>query len=67
MSNAADYFLAHARTAVRNARQMERGAWRDRQRRVAQVYHLLAKRAARGAHVARMGDFRRARKRRSVS
>jgi hypothetical protein len=66
MSDAADYFLAHARAAVRNARQMERGVWRDRQRRVAQVYHLLAKQAARRGNVARMDGFRRGRKRRSL-
>jgi hypothetical protein len=42
---------------------MERGAWRNRQRRVAQVYHLLAKQAARGSSVTRMDDFRKARKR----
>jgi hypothetical protein len=67
MSDAADYFLAHARSAVWKARHMERGAWRNRQRRVAQVYHLLAKQVACGANVARMDDFRRARKRRQPS
>jgi hypothetical protein len=66
MSDAAAYFLAHARTAMRNARQMERGAWRDRQRRVAQVYLLLAKQAARSGNVARINDFGRGRKRRSL-
>jgi phosphoribosylformimino-5-aminoimidazole carboxamide ribonucleotide (ProFAR) isomerase len=67
MSDAADYFLAHARSAVRKARRMERGAWRNRQRRVARVYHLLAKQAARGANVARMVDLRQANRRRPVS
>lgn len=46
MSDAFDYFLDHARSATRKARTMERGAWRNRQRRVARVYHLLAKQAA---------------------
>ncbi len=60
MSDAADYFLAHARSATRKARQMQRGAWRNRQRTVARVYHLLAKEAAYGSNVAYMDDFRKA-------
>ena len=48
MSDAKDYFLDHARSAARKARRMERGAWRDRQRLVARVYHQLAKQAAEG-------------------
>jgi hypothetical protein len=59
MSDAADYFLAHARSAVRKARRMERGAWRNRQRLVARVYHLLAKEAAHGSNVAYIEDFRK--------
>jgi hypothetical protein len=62
MSDAADYFLAHARSAVRKARRMERGAWRNRQRLVARVYHLLAKEAAYGPNVAYIDDFRKARR-----
>lgn len=62
MSDAADYFLAHARSAVRKARRMERGAWRNRQRLVARVYHLLAKEAAYGPNVAYMDDFRKAKR-----
>lgn len=62
MSDAADYFLAHARSALRKARRMERGAWRNRQRLVARVYHLLAREAAYGPNVAHMDDFRRARR-----
>ena len=58
MSDVADYFMNHAKLAVRKARGMERGAWRDRQRRVARVYHLLAKRAGQGAKIARIDDFR---------
>jgi hypothetical protein len=60
MTDAADYFMDHARDAVQKARRMQRGAWRDRQRRVARVYHLLAKRAGHGSEVARIDDFRTA-------
>jgi hypothetical protein len=62
MSDATDYFLAHARSAVRKARRMERGPWRNRQRRVARVYHLLAKEAAYGPNVAYIDDFRKAKR-----
>ena len=61
MSDAAGSFMDHARAAARKARGMERGTWRDRQRRVARVYHLLAKQAEEGAKFARVVDFRRRR------
>ena len=61
MSDANTYFLDHARDAVRKARQMQRGSWRDRQRRVARVYHLLAKQTAPSGKVARIDDFRKTR------
>jgi hypothetical protein len=65
MSDAAVYFMAHARDAVRKARHMPRGSWRDRQRRVARVYHLLAKQTAPDTKVARIEDFRKTRARSS--
>jgi hypothetical protein len=65
MSDAAAYFMDHARDAVRKARHMPRGCWRERQRRVARVYHLLAKQTAPDPKVARIDDFRKARARSS--
>jgi hypothetical protein len=67
MTDAADYFMDHAKVAARKARAMERGRWRDRQRRVARVYHLLAKCAGQGANVARIDDFRVVMRRRGRS
>jgi hypothetical protein len=63
MIDAAAYFIDHARDAVRKARHMPRGSWRERQRRVARVYHLLAKQMAPDAKVARVEDFRKTRTR----
>jgi hypothetical protein len=63
MTDTDAYFLDHARDAVRKARHMPRGSWRDRQRRVARVYHLLAKQTAHGPKVARIEDFRKTRMR----
>jgi hypothetical protein len=68
MSDAADYFLAHARRATRKARGIQRGAGRARQRLVARIYHLLAKEAAYGPNLAYIEDFRKAQRlERSVS
>jgi hypothetical protein len=46
MSDAVDYFRAHAVEAVRKARRMAHGRMRNKQRIVARVYHQLAKTAA---------------------
>lgn len=66
MSDAADYFLtyfmAHAVTATRKARELPRGRIRDKQRTVARVYHLLAKEAAQRSNLAHLDDFRTARR-----
>lgn len=56
MTDAAVYFLVHARAAVRKARRLKRGAWRNRQRRVARVYHILARQAAEGINWADDGE-----------
>lgn len=61
MSDAYDYFLAHAIAATRKARKLPRGRIRDKQRTVARVYHLLAKEAAFGSNVQRLEDYRSAR------
>jgi hypothetical protein len=58
-----DYLMAHARSATRKARRMRRGtASRNRQRVVAQVYHLLARKAARASNVRHFDEFRAARR-----
>lgn len=43
MSDSTDYLMAHARTATLQARKMPLGRQRQLMRRVARVYHLLAK------------------------
>ena len=43
MSDAHRYFMDHAVEAVRKARAMPPGHWRQKQRTVGRVYHLLAK------------------------
>lgn len=48
MSDAYDYFRAHAIAAALKARRLPRGRIRDKQRTVARVYHLLAKKSAPG-------------------
>jgi hypothetical protein len=60
MSDAHRYFMDHAVEAVRKARAMPPGHWRQKQRTVGRVYHLLAKSAA-DASVARTGLLRRIR------
>jgi len=61
VSDATDYFLAHARSATRKARRMQRSTVsRRRQRVVARVYHLLAKEAAYAPNVQYLDDFRKA-------
>ncbi|MBV9561200.1 MAG: hypothetical protein JOY90_12205 [Bradyrhizobium sp.] len=62
MSDAYDYFKAHAVAAVRRARSLPFGRLKYKQRTVARVYHLLAKEAAFGPNVDHLDDFRAARK-----
>jgi hypothetical protein len=60
MSDAFDYFKAHAVAALRKARVMPFGARKLKQRTVARVYHLLAKEAAYVSNVHHLDDFRTA-------
>jgi hypothetical protein len=61
MSDAHDYFKAHAVAAVRKARALPFGRLKHKQRTVARVYHLLARDAAFGPNVDKLDDFRAAR------
>jgi hypothetical protein len=61
MSDAYDYFRAHAVAALEKARSLPVGKSKRKQRTVARVYHLLAKEAAYAPNVHRLGDFRAAR------
>lgn len=61
MSDAYDYFHAHAIAAILKARRLPRGRTRDKQRTVARVYHLLAKQSAPGPDIQRLDDYRAAR------
>lgn len=62
MSDAYDYFRAHAIEAVRKARALPPGRPKLKQRTVARVYHLLSKEAALGPNVRHLDDFRTARR-----
>ncbi|EJN14630.1 hypothetical protein PMI42_01792 [Bradyrhizobium sp. YR681] len=62
MSDAYDYFRAHAITAVRKARALPPGRGKQKQRTVARVYHLLSKEAALTPNVHHLDDFRAARR-----
>jgi hypothetical protein len=62
MSDAYDYFLAHAVAAVQKARGLPEGPLKRKQRTVARVYHLLAKEAAYGPNTHHLEDFRAARR-----
>ena len=61
MSDACDYFQAHAVEAVRKARRLPFGRMKQKQRTVARVYHLLAKEAAYAPNMHHIEDFRTAR------
>jgi hypothetical protein len=62
MSDACDYFQAHAVEAVRKARRLPVGRAKQKQRTVARVYHLLAKEAAYAPNIHHLEDFRAARR-----
>lgn len=62
MSDAYDYFRAHAIAAVRKARELPRGRSKQKQRIVARVYHLLSREAALAPNVHHLDDFRAARR-----
>ncbi len=61
MSDAHDYFRAHAVAAVHKARALPFGRDKSKQRVVARVYHLLAKEAAYAPNLHHLEDFRAAR------
>jgi hypothetical protein len=60
VSDAYDYFKAHAITATRKARALPFGRDKQKQRVVARVYHLLAREAAFVPNVHRLDAFRAA-------
>ena len=60
MSDACDYFRAHAIAAVRKARALPFGRDKRKQRVVARVYHLLAREAAYTPNLHHLDDFRAA-------
>ena len=62
MSDACDYFRAHAITAVRKARALPPGRSKQKQRTVARVYHLLSREAALAPSIRHLNDFRAARR-----
>ncbi len=62
MSDAYDYFRAHAVSATHKARALPFGRQKSKQRVVARVYHLLAKEAAYRPNLHHLDDFRTARR-----
>ncbi len=62
MSDAYDYFQAHAIAATRKARALPFGRAKSKQRVVARVYHLLTKEAAFRPNLHHLDDFRAARR-----
>lgn len=61
MSDSTDYLMAHARTATQQARKMPFGRYRNQMRRVARVYHLLARQGDFIDNAELMDDYRTAR------
>lgn len=62
MSDAFDYFRAHAIRALCKGRRMPRGRMKHLQLVVGRVYHLLTKEAAYGPNLHHLDEFRAARK-----
>lgn len=62
MSDAFDYFRAHAIRALCKARAMPRGRMKHLQLVVGRVYHLLTKEAAYGPNLHHLDEFRAAQK-----
>jgi hypothetical protein len=60
MSDAYDYFKAHAVAATQRARALPFGRDKQKQRVVARVYHLLAREAAFAPNVHHLDEFRAA-------
>jgi len=58
MSDAYDYFKAHAIAATQKARALPFGRDKNKQRVVARVYHLLAREAAFAPNVHHLDEFR---------
>ncbi|WP_253711959.1 hypothetical protein [Bradyrhizobium sp. WD16] len=57
-----EHLLAHAREVTKEARHMPRGARRDQMRRVARVYHLLARQSGWISPLEYWEDYRIARR-----
>ena len=62
MSDAYDYFKAHAIAATQKARALPFGRDKQKQRVVARVYHLLAREAAFAPNMHHLDEFRAARR-----
>ena len=62
MSDAYDYFRAHAIAALHKARALPFDRDKSKQRVVARVYHLLAREAAYTPNLHHLDDFRTARR-----
>jgi hypothetical protein len=62
MSDAYDYFKAHAIAATHKARALPFGRDKQKQRVVARVYHLLAREAAFAPNIQHLEEFRAARR-----
>jgi hypothetical protein len=62
MSDAYDYFKAHAIAATQKARALPFGRHKQKQRVVARVYHRLAREAALAPNVHHLDEFRAARR-----
>lgn len=62
MSDAYDYFRAHAVAAAHKARALPSGRAKEKQRIVARVYHLLARESAYRPNLHHLEEFRMARR-----
>jgi hypothetical protein len=60
MSDAYDYFKAHAVAATQKARALPSGRDKSKQRVVARIYHLLAREAAFAPNLHHLDEFRAA-------
>lgn len=60
VSDAYDYFKAHATAATQKARELPFGRDKSKQRVVARIYHLLAREAAFAPNIHHLDEFRAA-------
>jgi hypothetical protein len=61
MSDAPDYLIEHAKVATMTARRMRPGYQRNQMRRIARIYHLMAKQGAYLTNAEFLDDYRIAR------